>query len=832
MTGYETDHKNRVREIAPECMVLLKSDGSFPLAQAGQIALYGNGARRTFKGGRGSADVNVKSYPTVEDGLKNAGFSITTEYWMEAYEKARMKANIGFRAWLKDKISEEGMDMLMENLSIVMPEPDYDIPLTGEGDTAVYVLSRLCGEGADRQAVPGDLLMSETEIRDILTLQQQYPKFLLVLNTGCVVDMSPVAEQVSNILLLSQLGMTVGDSLADVILGKAYPSGKLAATWAASKDYCCVGEFGDRSDTRYREGIYVGYRYFDSVGRPPLFPFGYGLGYTTFTISAQQAEVDKTKVRLTVKIKNTGHARGKEVVQLYVSVPEGQLDQPWQSLAAFVKTGELAPGEMTEATLQFDIRSLASTDAEHHTRILEKGSYVLRVGNSSRNTKVCGIVELDETAVIEEIHAVGGETDFIDWKPNEEQKKAAEHLFTALEPQKDKTEKLPVLKMKASDFDITVHRTPKPDPNAVSLVESLSDEELVYLCTGEFIGEGSKNVIGDAAITVVGAAGETTGRFSDRGVSNLVMADGPSGLRLSRRYGVDAKGAYPIKEENNLMEIENKLELLPEGMRRALSAMMPVTPPEERAGEIHEQNCTAIPIAAALAQSWNPDAAEACAQIVAKEMVHFGINIWLAPAMNIQRHPLCGRTFEYYSEDPLLSGKMAAAMTRGIQNEPGRCVTIKHFICNNQEANRFRTSSMVNERALRDIYAKGYEIVVKEAQPFAFMSSYNLLNGVHTSERKDLLETLLREEWGYEGMVMSDFLGGDASPSDEINKYRKFASVPSIKAGNDLMMPGGKAHYDNILKALHGEDAECTLTRKEVERCAARNVMLAWKLKQ
>ena len=178
-------------------------------------------------------------------------------------------------------------------------------------------------------------------------------------------------------------------------------------------------------------------------------------------------------------------------------------------------------------------------------------SVIYEVGEAvAREAMACllytsGIVELDETAVIEEIHAVGGETDFIDWKPNEEQKKAAEHLFTALEPQKDKTEKLPVLKMKASDFDITVHRTPKPDPNAVSLVESLSDEELVYLCTGEFIGEGSKNVIGDAAITVVGAAGETTGRFSDRGVSNLVMADGPSGLRLSRRYGVDAKGAYP-----------------------------------------------------------------------------------------------------------------------------------------------------------------------------------------------------------------------------------------------------------------------------------------------
>lgn len=177
-----------------------------------------------------------------------------------------------------------------------------------------------------------------------------------------------------------------------------------------------------------------------------------------------------------------------------------------------------------------------------------------------------------------------------------------------------------------------------------------------------------------------------------------------------------------------------------------------------------------------------------------------------------------------------MSGKMAAEITRGIQKNPGCCVIIKHFICNNQEANRFRTSSMVNERTLRDIYARGFEIVVKESQPYAFISSYNLLNGVHASERYGLLETLLREEWGYRGMVMSDYLTGDKSQSDSINKYRKFTSTESIKAGNDLMMLCGKAHYENILAALHGEDPECELSRKEIEKCAARNIMLAWKL--
>lgn len=831
MNHYEAEHKEQVRKIAPECMVLLKSNGNFPLRETGKIALYGNGARRTLKGGRGSADVNVKSYTTVEQGLANAGFEVTTGYWMDAYEEAWKEARVGFRSWLKEKIAAEGMDRLMENLSIVMPEPEYEIPMTGEGDTAIYVLSRLCGEGVDRQDVQGDFRLSETEIRDILKLEKQYSRFILVLNTGCIVDLSPVADKVGNILILSQVGMTIGDSLADVLLGKEYPSGKLAATWTAAEDYCTIGEFGDRNDTRYKEGIYVGYRYFDSVGKTPLFPFGYGLGYTTFSVIPEEVRIEKTKVSVPVTVKNTGNFRGKEVVQLYVSVQEGKLDQPVQTLAAFEKTKELAPGEETEVILSFKMEELASTDMKQHVRLLEKGQYKLRIGNSSRNTVLAGVIELEEDVVTEHIHEIGGETDFADWKPEADvREQAVRTLWDTAEGEAEVSQN--ICHIPASDFSIAVCEKPEIDGAALTLAQSLSDEELAYLLTGDFIGEGSKNVIGDSALTVVGAAGETTGRFADKGVKNLVMSDGPSGIRITQKYGVDEEGTFPIEsKEMNLMEIENKLELLPAPMLKALAAMMPVGEQKERIGEIHEQNCTAIPIATALAQSWNPEAAKACAQIVAEEMKEFDIHIWLAPALNIQRHPLCGRTFEYYSEDPLISGKMAAAVTKGIQKNEGCCVTIKHFICNNQEANRFRTSSMVNERTLRDIYARGFEIVVKESQPHAFMSSYNLLNGVHTSERYDLLETLLREEWGYQGIVMSDFMTGDKSASDEMNKYRKFATAQSLKAGNDLLMPGGKAHYENLLAALHGEDPDCVLTRAEMEKCAARNIMLAWKLR-
>lgn len=827
MNGYEAAHRDTVRRIAPECMVLLKSDGKFPLKEAGKLALYGNGARRTLKGGRGSADVYVKSYPTVEQGLKTAGFEITTEYWMDAYEEAWKPARAGFRAWLKEKIAAGGMDRLMENLSVVMPEPEYDIPLTGEGDVAIYVLARLCGEGVDRQDVPGDFQMTETEIRDILTLQRQYDRFMLALNTGGIVDLSPVAEHIGNILLLSQTGMTIGDSLADVLLGRAYPSGKLAATWAGTDDYRYIREFGNRDDTRYFEGVYVGYRYFDSVGKAPLFPFGYGLGYTTFSLKPGQPRLEGATIALPVTVKNTGAFPGKEVAQLYVSVPEGKLDQPYQALAAFAKTDELAPGEETEVTLSCSMESLASSDAENHARVLEKGSYIFRVGNSSRNTVAAAIVALDNDVVIERIHSVGGETDFADWKPDETVKMRAAAGFSLCGADAN----VPALYLSSSSFISADHAAPKLDPDALSIAGSLTDEELAYLLTGDFVGDGGWSVIGDSALTVVGAAGETTSRFKERGVANLVMADGCTGIRITREYGADEKGAYPIESKNfDPVEIENKLELLPESMLKALKALFQLPQQEERVGEIHEQNCTALPIATAVAQSWSEDVATACAMIVAEEMRHFGIHIWLAPALNIQRHPLCGRTFEYFSEDPLVSGKMAAAMTRAVQSVPGCAATIKHFVCNNQETNRFRSNSMVNERALRDIYARGFEIAVKESQPYALMSSYNLLNGIHTSERFDLLETLLREEWGYRGMVMSDFNTGDKSASDDINKYRKFASAQSVKAGNDLMMPGGKGHYEHILAALRGEHADCRLTREDAEKCAARNIMLAWKL--
>ena len=306
MENYELEHIRKVRALSPECMVLLKSDGSFPLESPGEIALYGNGARKTIKGGTGSGDVNVRHYPSVEEGLENAGFTITSKGWLDAYDAILEEASKAFKAKIKAKIAAEGLSAIMLGIGAIMPEPEYELPLDGEGDTAIYVLARNSGEGSDRSPEKGNLELADTEIRDILCLQKRYKRFLLVLNVGGVVDLSPVVEQVSNILLLSQLGSAMGDAFADVLLGRAYPSGKLASTWAKWEDYCHEGDFGNANDTRYREGIYVGYRYFDSVDKQPVFPFGYGLGYTKFEISAKAAAAEGSTSTVTAEVKNTG----------------------------------------------------------------------------------------------------------------------------------------------------------------------------------------------------------------------------------------------------------------------------------------------------------------------------------------------------------------------------------------------------------------------------------------------------------------------------------------------------------------------------------------------
>ena len=801
MNDYEKEHNGILRRCGAECAVLLKSDGSFPLEGPCELALYGSGARLTVKGGTGSGEVNSRFFVTAEEGLEAAGFRVTTGEWMDRYGAIRAEAKKRFIRGLKRAALKRGTLAILDSMGAVMPEPEYELPLDAEGEAAVYVLSRISGEGSDRQPVPGDILLTETEKRDILALNQKYSKFLLVLNTGGMIDLSPVTE-VRNILLLSQLGAETGNILADLILGRSAPSGKLATTWYAWKDHADVGDFGDRFDTHYTEGIYVGYRRFDSTGKEPLFPFGFGLGYTRFALGAAEAAEEAGKVCVRIPVTNTGNRSGKEVVQLYVSPPQGRLDKPYQVLAAFAKTEELKPGETQELALSFDLRDLASYDTAHALWILEAGDYVLRIGTSSRDTEAVAVVRLDGEAVTRKVKNALGSPERPDWKP--EPRKTEENSL------------LPVLTVHAAGFGTETVDYALPE-EIDPLTEELSDEELCLLNIGAFWQKGSKSVIGNAAQSVAGAAGETAGCLKGKGIPALIMADGPAGLRLSRRCIRDENGVHAL--EGGLPE--SIMELMP---APAAFVMKHLGGKPKTEGEAFEQNCSAIPIGTALAQSWNVCLAEQCGDVVGDEMERFGVHLWLAPALNIHRDIRCGRNFEYYSEDPLISGHMAAAVTRGVQKHPGCGVTLKHFAANNQETNRYGSNSIASERAMREIYLRGFEIAVREGRPHAVMTSYNLLNGVHTSERRDLTEEILRAEFDFTGIVMTDWIIGAMNMGKK--KYAPPAAAGIAAAGGDLVMPGGKGDLKAMLKGLK----EGRVTRRQLAINASRVIRMAKRL--
>jgi len=719
----------------------------------------------------------------------------------------------------------------MVGMGSVMPEPEYmiplDIPAGTDPHAAVYVLSRTSGEGSDRAPEAGDLRLTDTEIRDILALNERFERFLLVLNVGGVVDLSPL-DDVANILLLSQLGATVGDAFADVLLGRAYPSGKLATTWAAWDEDDQIGDFGDPDDTHYREGVYVGYRFYDSTGKEPLLPFGFGMGYTTFDVQTRQVSLDGARVSIDVDVINTGGYPGKETIQVYASVPAGRLDQPLQALAGFTKTDEIAPGATARITVDVDLTDLASYDEASHATILEGGRYLLRAGTSSRQLSPVAVVELAQDATVRHLAGDLGEPGFTDWKPE-----APASL--------DIPAGLPMLTVNPADLRRPDHAetdegsVPEDLSEALALAQELSDDELIHIVLGDYRrGEESGSIVGAASTAVIGAAGQTTTRIP--GLPSIIMADGPAGLRLAPTYGVDAEGPFSLGDSSLPATF---LELMDDAGREALGIADEPQPREPT--EIREQYTTAIPIGTALAQSWNPVLAERLGDVVGAEMERFGIHLWLAPAFNLHRSVLCGRNFEYLSEDPLLAGRLAAAITRGVQSHPGRGVTIKHLACNNQETNRLNSNSRVSPRALRDLYLRAFAICVRQARPAAVMTSYNLINGVHTSESTQLLEVILRREWGFDGLVMTDWVVDGMTHSDM--KHPRATAAATIKAGNELFMPGGETDRQDLVAALergsagHGasgrtepEDEGAALTRGELEKQAARVIRSAWRI--
>ncbi|MCD7834551.1 MAG: glycoside hydrolase family 3 C-terminal domain-containing protein [Lachnospiraceae bacterium] len=811
---FETEHIETVRRLAPECTVLLKNEGVLPLKEIRDIALYGSGARRTLKGGTGSGDVSVRHFVTIEEGLKNAGFRVTSGKWLDAYDHLMDETRKTWISEIKEQAKQYGVDPYMFSMGKAMPEPDYVLPLDAEGDTAIYVLSRISGEGSDREAAKGDIELSDTETRDILKLNEQYKNFILVLNVGGMVDLTPVME-VKSILLLGQLGTPTGDVCADILTGKSYPSGKLTMTWAPINDYPSTDGFGDQNDTRYQEGIYVGYRYFDTFGKKPLYPFGFGLSYTEFDTSVIDFDADSKTVKVKVDVKNAGSQKGKEIIQLYYSAPTGKLDKPYQELIAFEKTKELFPGECQELTLEYPIQSMASFDETQASYILEQGIYTIRVGNCSEHTTVCGTISICNDQNVKQVKNICAGWDYEDMKSNlsKDAKQSQNHIEIDLSQMETETvvyEKQPICQQVNSGIDwIDVME------GRVSVEEfaaSLTEEEMIDLAIGHY-GEGDiYSIIGNACTTVAGGAGETTHRLEDKHLDFLTMADGPAGLRLSKEYKVI---------DGTIKACDNSFaDAMMEFMEEEQLMQMLANAPKEPETESYYQYCVAIPVGTGLAQSFNLELCEQIGDVVGNEMERFGINLWLAPALNIQRSPLCGRNFEYYSEDPLISGKIAAAVTRGVQKHPGCGTTIKHFAANNQETNRYNSNSIVSERALREIYLRGFEICIKESNPFAMMTSYNLVNGTHVCNNYDLLTSVLRDEWGYKGIVMTDWYATSAMNERPGNKYSHASAAGCVKAGNHLTTSGLPTDKEDMMNALKDGTHPYHLTIRDLQRNA------------
>ncbi|SDG02341.1 glycoside hydrolase family 3 protein [Marvinbryantia formatexigens] len=852
ITKRELEHMELARAVAGECMVLLENDGTLPLAAGGKLALYGMGARHTIKGGTGSGDVNTRSNVTIEQGLAEAGYTITTGGWLDRNERKRTAEKDAYLRWMTEEAERRGCSPFLVSFSDPFAEPAPEMITeedwrASETDTAVYVISRNSGEGSDRYDRPGDYRLYPEEKEQLAFLGRSYAKVVLVLNIGGVMDLSEIKEipGIGAVLLMTQLGNIGGQVLADVLSGRVTPSGKLTDTWAKRyEDYPSAAAFshndGDVDDEYYTEGIYVGYRYFDTFGVKPLYCFGYGKSYTEFAIRTENVVVKNGQVILSVLVKNTGSEyAGKEVVQVYYSAPEGTLEKPYQELAAFAKTGLLAPGESEKLEIAFAVRDMASYCEKCASWVLEKGDYILRIGSSSADTQAAAVLTLKETVkteilknlfadaeLPEELHAdcTGAVTDDLcDAETMEEPgcdegaaeaveengcgNRAAEEpgcgagaaggatqiphiLLCAAEIETRQAQYMEERELYTTDQTrmLTLADVKNGTCTVEELTAQLTVEELAELCVGTLRADGG-SIVGNASYTVPGAAGDTSALLQEtRGIKNMILADGPAGLRLQPVFKTNKDG-----------------ELLPGGEILGDSYVSFDKNLEESQTDTYYQYCTAIPIGWALAQSWNLPALERIGAMVGREMEEFGIDLWLAPALNIHRNPLCGRNFEYYSEDPYVSGKAAAAITKGVQSCAGKGTTIKHFAANSQEDNRYFTNSHVSERALREIYLKGFEIAVKESQPFSIMTSYNLINGTHTANSRDLLQAAARDEWGFEGVIMTDWFTSQEQPAltgEAKVKYPISASTGCIYAGNDIQMPGCQKNVDDITEAV------------------------------
>jgi len=812
-TPLELQNAELSRSAAAQGMVLLENnDQALPIAPDSTVALFGVGAYATVKGGTGSGNVNNRYTINVRTGLENAGYTVTTSdaYWSamtEAYDDA-----------YGDSGSGSGFGSTIDYASVEQELTDESVQPTEPTDTAIYVVARNSGEGADRTSEAGDYLLTSTETADVAAIGKTYEHVVVVLNVGGIIDTSFMrtlnadGSAVDALLVMSQAGQESGNALADVLSGAVTPSGKLTDTWAAAyDDYPAAQTFGANDDDidgeQYSEGIYVGYRYFDSfdqeLGSDTVsYPFGYGLSYTDFAVTPMSVTATQKTVTVTVRVRNSGRTySGQEVVQVYVSAPQKGLDKPYQQLVGYAKTDQLAPGASQVLKIRYRTADMASYDRDAARYVLDAGDYAVRVGTSSRDTQVAAKLRLAKRVTTQ---IVNHETD--DATPDEIITSDPADFY-GYPGQARELAKAPVITLRSKGFPTVDNRSAQEqdvnvdssspyyeiDGDTISSTTAYLDvEDTDWEGTGEAYqaktGETVKKVRTSSAATLTdvaegrismtrfvagldldqladivegaraggsvaqatGAAGYTTAEYEDLDIPGMVLSDGPAGLRLTQQVDTD--------------------------------------PPTY-------QYQTAWPIGTLLAQTWDRELIQEVGDAIGQEMVDAGVTLWLAPGMNIHRDPLNGRNFEYFSEDPLVTGLTAAAETLGVQANPGVGVTIKHYVANNQEANRNAVDEVIDERAIREIYARGFQIAVESAQPMAVMTAYNKINGTYASANYDLVTDMLRGEWGFEGLVMSDW-GGSHNP------------VATMYAGNDLIEPGNNPTEitSNIKKVVPGLD--------------------------
>lgn len=752
-------------KMVSEGIVMLKNENNaLPLDTDKEVAVFGRIQFHYYKSGTGSGGmVNVTKVVNILDGLIDNGVKVN-EKLLGTYRKwdKENPFDLG-EGWGGEPWSQKEM-LLDEGL----------VRETAKScETAIVIIGRTAGEEQDNRLEAGSYLLSDDEIAMLTVVRENFKKVVLLLNVGNIIDMTDINRIVpDSVLYVWQGGMTGGKGTADVLTGKVSPSGKLPDTIAyKASDYPSDANFG-REENRdiYAEDIYVGYRYFETFAKEKvLYPFGFGLSYTAFEIKTEKAEITEGVVKLSVSVKNIGSYRGKEVIEVYCEAPQGRLGKAARVLCGFEKTRELVPQEEQVVEIAVDIAKLASYDDSGVTGnkscyVLEAGEYKFYVGSDVRSAEYACSFEQGEDLVTERLtQALAPVESFERIKPVCEG--GAFSIGREAVPVSEvdesarRLEKLPKEIAYTGDKGIKLWDVKNGKNTMDEFIAQLSDYDLSCIIRGE--GMGSPRVTAGTA----SAFGGVSENLNGYGIPAGCCSDGPSGMRL---------------------DCGTKAFSLPNGTM--------------------------------IASSFNKELTSELFTFMGFEMAANKVDCLLGPGMNIHRHPLNGRNFEYFSEDPFLTGKMASAELKGMAGA-GVTGTIKHFCANNRETNRHFIDSVVSERALREIYLKGFEIAVKEGGASSVMTTYGRVNGLWTAGNFDLNTVILREEWGFKGFTMTDWWANINVRGKEPDKTDLAAMA---RAQNDVYMvcPDGEKNDDNTLVALENGGIErCELQRNAANIC-------------